>query len=119
MSEISSCLSWTAAVPDFLPDCALFLPGTFLQLERGLEHPRLPLQCVILGCYNGCMSLQEIESAIEQLTPDELSEPAACFEEYHAQAWDRQIEEDIQAGKLDKLAEQARAEFTAGRCKGL
>ena len=65
------------------------------------------------------MSLKEIASAIEQLPPAELSEFAQWFEGYHAQAWDRQFEQDIAAGKLDKLAEQARAEYAAGRCKPL
>ena len=65
------------------------------------------------------MSLKEIETAIEQLPPAELTQLAKWFEEHHARIWDRQIEEDIRAGKLDRLAEQARAEFEAGRCKEL
>ncbi len=65
------------------------------------------------------MSVKEIELAIEQLPPSELSELAQWFEEFHAQAWDKQIEQDIMAGKLDTLAEQARAEYRAGRCKPL
>lgn len=65
------------------------------------------------------MCLKEIKSAIEQLPPAELSELARWFEEYHARIWDRQIEEDIRAGKLNKLAEQARAEFTASRTEGV
>lgn len=65
------------------------------------------------------MSVKEIELAIEQLPPAELSELAQWFEEFHAQAWDKQIEQDIKAGKLDKLAAQAKAEYAAGRCKPL
>ncbi len=63
------------------------------------------------------MSLKEIESAIEQLPPSELSLFAQWFEEYYAQVWDRQIEQDVRAGKLDRLAEQAKAEHAAGRSR--
>lgn len=65
------------------------------------------------------MSVKEIEVAIEQLPPSELSELAQWFEEFRAQTWDAQIEEDVKAGKLNKLAEQAKAEHRAGRCKPL
>ena len=34
-----------------------------------------------------------------------------------ADAWDKQIEEDIKAGRLDHLAEKALEDLRAGRCK--
>lgn len=39
--------------------------------------------------------------------------------EFEAQVWDKQIEEDIEAGKLDILAEKALADFEANRCTEL
>lgn len=36
-----------------------------------------------------------------------------------ADAWDKQIEEDIKAGHLDHLAEKALEDLRAGRCKDL
>ena len=36
-----------------------------------------------------------------------------------AEARDRQMEQDVQAGKLDKLAEQVRADIQAGRTRPL
>ena len=39
--------------------------------------------------------------------------------EFEAQVWDKQIEEDIEAGKLDRLAEEALADFEANRCTEL
>ena len=36
-----------------------------------------------------------------------------------AEAWDRQIEEDIKAGKLDPLGKKALEDLQAGRCKDL
>ncbi len=38
---------------------------------------------------------------------------------YDADAWDRQIERDIAAAKLDKLAEEARTDHAAGKSKFL
>ena len=65
------------------------------------------------------MSIEELESAIAQLPQDQFAEFATWFDEYRAELWDRQIEADIKAGRLDKLAEQADADFEAGRCKPL
>lgn len=65
------------------------------------------------------MSVQEIESAIVQLPNPELNQLAAWFEEFQADLWDRQIEQDALSGRLDALAEQANQEFEAGRCRPL
>ena len=65
------------------------------------------------------MSIKEIELAITQLTPKELSQFTAWFEEFQAKAWDEQIEKDIEAGRLDKLIKEAEEDFKAGRCKPL
>ena len=65
------------------------------------------------------MSLQELESAVSQLPANELTAFAQWFEEYLADAWDRRIEADIQAGRLDAAGRRAEAEFKAGRCKPL
>ena len=61
------------------------------------------------------MNLQELEQAIRQLPAAELSEFARWFEEYLADAWDRRIEADIQAGRLNAAGDQADREFDAGR----
>lgn len=65
------------------------------------------------------MSLQELEAAVTQLPADELGVFAQWFEEYLADAWDRRIEADIHAGRLDEAGRRADAEFEAGRCKPL
>lgn len=59
--------------------------------------------------------LQQIEKSVEALSDEEMKAFAAWFEELRWQRWDRQIEEDSKAGKLDKLAEEALADFRAGR----
>ena len=47
------------------------------------------------------MSVQEIETAIQKLTPQEIKAVAQWLDEYREEMWDRQIEADAKAGKLD------------------
>jgi hypothetical protein len=61
------------------------------------------------------MSVQEIETIISQLPPADLTKLAQWFEQFHADAWDAQIEADAAAGKLDALAAEALAEYRAGQ----
>ena len=65
------------------------------------------------------MSLQELEAAVTQLPAADLAAFARWFEEYMADAWDRRIEADILAGRLDQAAQKADEEFEAGRCTPL
>lgn len=65
------------------------------------------------------MSLQELEKAVAGLSRDELGAFSQWFEEFLADAWDRQIEADAQAGRLDAAAKQADEDFEAGRCTPL
>jgi hypothetical protein len=65
------------------------------------------------------VSLQELETAITQLPEGELTAFAQWFEEYLADVWDRRIEADIKAGRLDEVGRKADADFEAGRCKPL
>ena len=61
------------------------------------------------------MSLQELERAVQTLPTEDFQQFATWFDEWRAEQWDRQIERDAQAGKLDRLAEAALAEFHAGQ----
>ena len=65
------------------------------------------------------MNLQQLQSAIKQLSRKELTPFAQWFETYLADDWDRRIEEDIKAGRLDHMGQQALDDFEAGRCKPL
>ena len=64
------------------------------------------------------MSLAELENAVAQLPVNDLT-VFAQFEEYLADAWDRRIEADILAGRLDEIGRCADADFEAGRCRPL
>jgi hypothetical protein len=61
-------------------------------------------------------TVQAIEAAVQQLAPEERAQFRAWFESFDAADWDQQFEQDIQAGALDWLAEEAHADFAAGRC---
>ncbi len=37
--------------------------------------------------------------------------------EKQAEMWDKQFEDDVKTGKLDRFAEEALADFKTGRCK--
>ncbi len=61
-------------------------------------------------------TIQEIEDAVRRLTPKDLAAFRAWFIQMDADAWDRQIEEDIAAGRLDALADEALNDLREGRC---
>lgn len=65
------------------------------------------------------MSLQELEAAVAGLPSSDLAAFKRWFEEYLADEWDRRIEADIQAGRLDGAGRKADADFEAGRCTPL
>jgi hypothetical protein len=59
--------------------------------------------------------VEKIEQEIQALSPAELAELRAWFLEYDWVAWDRQLERDVQAGRLEDLAEQALRDHAAGK----
>ncbi len=59
-------------------------------------------------------NVEGIKTALVQLPPHALAEFCRWYEEWDWQRWDRQLEADIEAGKLDALAEQALRSFKAG-----
>jgi hypothetical protein len=65
------------------------------------------------------LTLEQIESAILQLTPDEFQKLLEWFADLDYQRWDEQLEKDIADGKLEALAQEAIAEFAAGHCRAI
>lgn len=59
--------------------------------------------------------VEKIERDIQSLSSEEMTALREWFAEFDAEAWDRQIEADVSAGKLDALADQAQAAHAAGR----
>lgn len=64
-------------------------------------------------------TIQEIQTAVSQLSPDELSAFRAWFAEFDAKIWDQQFEQDVVAGRLDALAEEALRDLPKGQCTDL
>lgn len=64
-------------------------------------------------------SVKEIEQAVSHLSDRELARFRAWFEQFDARVWDEQFERAAKAGKLDKMANQAVADFRAGKYKEL
>ena len=60
-------------------------------------------------------TVAEIQEAITKLPEREQKALARWFAEIRADAWDAQIEQDIESGRLEHLAEEALEEFGAGR----
>ena len=65
------------------------------------------------------MSVQELEAAVSQLSPEDLARFAEWFENYKADEWDRQIEDDAETGRLDHLMREAEEDIAAGRVRPL
>jgi len=65
------------------------------------------------------MSVKDIENAITQLSLEELAELSAWLADYQAKVWDKQIERDLDAGRLDALLEEVDEEYEAGKAKSL
>lgn len=60
-------------------------------------------------------TVEEVQLAVSRLSREELNEFREWYEEFDAEVWDREFEEDVKAGRLDALAEKAMENFRAGR----
>jgi hypothetical protein len=61
----------------------------------------------------------EIENAVQKLSRNELSSFRDWFFGFDASAWDKQFEEDVTAGRLNELADEAIRDLREGRCTDL
>jgi hypothetical protein len=64
-------------------------------------------------------TVHEIEQAIRNLEPEDLAALRQWFAAFDAEVWDRQMEQDVAAGRLDWLAEEALRDLSEGRCTDL
>ena len=63
------------------------------------------------------MSAVELEKAVKELSPEQFKQFRAWFADYDMTEWDRQIERDSAAGRLDKLMDEALEDYRAGRTR--
>lgn len=61
--------------------------------------------------------IETIQAEIAQMPAAEQAMLADWLDELRAEAWDKQIEADSLAGRLDALAAKARADYQAGRTR--
>ena len=64
-------------------------------------------------------AVQELQSAVSQLSADEFARFREWFDEFDAEVWDRQFEKDVKSKKLDRFANQAILDFRTRKCKEL
>lgn len=94
-----------------------------------LPLPDLETQGVQLG-FRTCLDIPiryfnimsdvfEIERAVQKLSRSELTTFREWFLGFDAEAWDEQFAEDVAAGRLDALADEAISDLRGGRCKDL
>lgn len=58
--------------------------------------------------------VEALEREVQNLTSEELAAFRDWFAEYDWRVWDRQLDRDVAAGKLDKFAAEALAEYERG-----
>ena len=76
---------------------------------------RVPRQCSMVGM----STVAEIKAAISQLTLEERAEVARCLHEWEDDAWDKQIQQDLAAGKLDGLLAKVDDDIDHGKLHDL
>lgn len=64
-------------------------------------------------------TVKEIETAVSKLSRAELSAFRSWFAGFDAEAWDQQLEQDVHAGRLDKLADEALGDLREGHTTAL
>ena len=80
---------------------------------RGISgSPEHPVKLVISELRRQAMAdVKALEQAVEALDPSALAEFRRWFAEFDAATWDRQLEADATAGKLDALLEEAEDDY--------
>lgn len=63
--------------------------------------------------------VEQIELQVSKLSQQELAQFRAWYSTFDADAWDRQLEQDVASGKLDSLAEKALQAHGAGKTRSL
>jgi len=61
--------------------------------------------------------IEELANEVQQLSREELVAFRDWFRKYDSDEWDKEIEEDIWAGRLEGLSNKAIADHKAGSTK--
>jgi len=63
--------------------------------------------------------VEDLERAVRQLSREDLIAFRRWFAEFDQQLWDRELEQDVAAGRLDRFADEALEELRQGRTRPL
>jgi hypothetical protein len=63
--------------------------------------------------------VKALEEAVRALAPTDLAEFRRWFAEFDSASWDRQLEADVTAGKLDALLAEAAEDHRSGQFRSL
>ena len=64
-------------------------------------------------------AVEKLELLIKSLSPEELAKFREWFADFDAQIWDRQIQSDTAAGKLDRLIDESMADHRNNKSRPL
>jgi len=64
-------------------------------------------------------AVEKLELLIKSLSPEELAKFREWFADFDAQIWDRQIQSDAAAVKLDRLIDESMADHRANKTRPL
>ncbi len=64
-------------------------------------------------------TVAEIKAAISGLSLEERAEVARCLHEWEDDAWDKQMQQDLAAGKLDRLLVKVDDDIEQGKLRDL
>ena len=73
-----------------------------------------PCAGMLVG-YNRIMSITEIKTIISQLPPTDLADLTEWFEEFQEDAWDRQIANDVKAGRFEAIFQRVDEQVESGQ----
>lgn len=59
--------------------------------------------------------VKKLEQEVQKLSRSEMAAFRKWFQAYDSEEWDREIEGDVRAGKLEKLAKEALVAHKAGK----
>jgi hypothetical protein len=63
--------------------------------------------------------IETLEKELAKLSPQELPNLRPWFDDFDAELWDQELERDVAAGKLDRLADAAVAAHKRGEGRDL
>ena len=92
------------------------LPDRFSRPRRkgsALKNPVGALHTEAVRNMLPVMSIEEIEAAISQLSPDDLARLAAWFMEFQVGAGDQQLDADVKGGEARPIGSSGQRGFSA------